>query len=64
MVSEKMSNKFSPNLVCTLILWRSSLRLLMCKFHKKKIEGVICPPYNSGRYYRLEISCEWSARFL
>ena len=27
-------NRFSPNLVCALILWRSGLGLLMGKFHQ------------------------------
>ena len=27
-------NRFSPNLVCALILWRSGLGLFMGKFHK------------------------------
>ena len=26
------TNRFSPNLVCSLMLWRSGLRILMCKF--------------------------------
>ena len=28
------NKRFSPNLVCALILWRSGFGLLMCKFHQ------------------------------
>ena len=39
-------NRFWPNLVCALILWRSGLGLLLGKF--RSFLTVICPPHNSG----------------
>ena len=42
MITSVNCGEFSPNLVCTLISWRSCLGLLICKFHP--FLTVICIP--------------------
>ena len=45
-ITEMNINGISPNLVWSLILWRSGLKLLIGKFHQ--LLTFICPPHDSG----------------